>query len=189
MMDRYESHTSGLAVAPYPLRHTASVLFRISLTAKSNDRKNLAPPWFESPPFFLIAAFFRKKYDGKRCADSPVVLALFDWTVKTFKRPYSMSFSRHVRVCRFCHGLLSCHSVRLLVARGTSNPDVIVYAPTSSKPSRMHEVQMVYVHTHRFETYVGLGLAFIERCPCVYCLHIKPIFLPNDINKYTQCKA
>ena len=93
MMDRYESHTSGLAVAPYPLRHTASVLFRISLTAKSNDRKNLAPPWFESPPFFLIAAFFRKKYDGKRCADSPVVLALFDWTVKTFKRPYSMSFS------------------------------------------------------------------------------------------------
>ena len=33
-------------------------------------------------------------HDEKGCADSPVIVAaLFDWTVKTFKRPYSMSFS------------------------------------------------------------------------------------------------
>ena len=41
-----------------------------------------------------------QKCDGKGCADSPaIVAALFDWTVKTFKRPYSMSFSLSMRGC------------------------------------------------------------------------------------------
>ena len=39
-----------------PARHS----LRACVTTRSDDRTNLAPPWFESPPFFLVAAFLKE---------------------------------------------------------------------------------------------------------------------------------